>query len=122
MRERSDEKRERLYELEESLWRPETRFDREYMEELLTDDFFEFGRSGQIYSREEVLSVPTQEIDIDLPLEDFEVHEVSEGVVLVTYVSEVQYEELEVGNRSSLWVKRDGRWRLRFHQGTPVAR
>jgi hypothetical protein len=24
------------------------------------------------------------------------------------------------GNRSSLWVRRRGRWRLEFHQGTPA--
>ena len=22
--------------------------------------------------------------------------------------------------RSSIWIRRDGRWRLAFHQGTPV--
>lgn len=117
-----DQKRRRLYELEESLWRAETRFDREYMDELLAEDFVEFGRSGRTYSREECLAVSDQEIDIDLPLDDFEVRDVAEGVVLVTYVSVVQYEELEVANRSSLWVRRDGEWRLRFHQGTPTER
>jgi hypothetical protein len=69
-----------------------------------------------------MLGLPTQEIDIDLPLKDFQAERVDEEVALVTYVSVVQYEELEVGNRSSLWVKEDGDWRLRFHQGTPTER
>jgi hypothetical protein len=112
--------REKLYELEVSLWRPETRFDDGYMDKVLADDFFEFGRSGRTYERDVVLGVPAQDIDIELPLEDFAVHSVAENVVLVTYVSNVQYETLEVGNRSSLWVHEDGRWKLRFHQGTPV--
>ena len=112
--------RKQLYELEESLWRPETRFDKDYLDDLLTEDFFEFGRSGRTYRREETLAAPMQEIDIRLPLEDFQAHRVSADVVLVTYVSVVQYEELETGNRSSLWVKKDGDWKLRFHQGTPV--
>jgi hypothetical protein len=111
-----------LYELEKSLWRPETRFDKGYMNGLLTEDFFEFGRSGRTYRREEILSALMQEIDIDLPLKDFQIHRVADDVVLVTYVSEVQYDELEVGNRSSLWVRKDGGWKLRFHQGTAVQR
>jgi hypothetical protein len=72
-----------LYDLEESLWRPETRFDNDYMNGLLTEDFFEFGRSGRTYRREETLSTPEQEIDIDLPLKDFQIHKVADGVVLV---------------------------------------
>ncbi len=115
-----DAVKKELYELEVSLWRPETRFDHAYMDELLTDDFFEFGRSGRTYRREDTLSAPMQEIDIDLPLKDFQIHSVADNVVLVTYVSEVQYEELEIGNRSSLWVREDGGWKLRFHQGTAV--
>ncbi len=116
----TDEEKNRFYELEVSLWKPETRFDRDYMDNLLTEDFFEFGRSGRTYRRDEALSAPMQEIDIDLPLREFQIHPVAPDVVLITYVSEVQYEQLEVGNRSSLWVKRDDGWKLRFHQGTAV--
>jgi hypothetical protein len=109
-----------LKELEESLWRSETRFDQAYMERILAPDFFEFGRSGRTYTREETLAVPPQEIDVRLPLKNFAVHSIASNVVLVTYVSEVRYEEVEVGNRSSLWSRTDGGWQLRFHQGTPV--
>lgn len=38
-----------LRRLEEELWLAETRFDQEYKEKVLAADFFEFGRSGQIY-------------------------------------------------------------------------
>ncbi len=122
MPELTDDEKEILYELEESLWRPETRFDDEYMDDVFADDFHEFGRSGRTYERDEMLGLPTQEIDIDLPLKEFRAEKVAEGVALVTYVSVVQYEELEIGNRSSLWVKEDGDWKLRFHQGTPTER
>ena len=120
MVELNEEERNRLYELEVSLWKPQTRFDRDYMDNLLTEEFFEFGRSGRTYRRDEVLSAPMQVIDIDLPLKEFQIHRVAPDVVLVTYVSEVQYEELEIGNRSSLWVRKDDDWKLRFHQGTAV--
>jgi hypothetical protein len=116
----SDDIRDELYELEESLWRRETRFDDAYMDHILADDFFEFGRSGRTYQRDEALSVEPQDIDIEWPPRDFEVHPVAEDVVLVTYVSVVKYDEIEVGNRSSLWVRQHGEWKLRFHQGTPA--
>ena len=110
---------EDLRKLEESLWRPETRFDREYMDGVLHEEFFEFGRSGRKYSREESLSA--EEVEFSADLKDFKVQEVAEGVALVTYISEAKYgEALEVGNRSSLWVKVGDEWKLRFHQGTVV--
>jgi hypothetical protein len=61
-----------------------------------------------------------QKIDATLPLKDFEVYSIDEHTILTTYVSEVQYNELEIGNRSSIWVKRGDVWKLRFHQGTPT--
>lgn len=107
-----------LQSLEESLWTSETRFDREYMEKILHPDFVEFGRSGRVYSRDEMLNAEECKIRATLPLKDFTLHEIADDVALVTYVSEVQDEEMEVGNRSSLWVKVGEDWKLRFHQGT----
>jgi hypothetical protein len=112
---------EELRKLEESLWVAETRFDMAYMERILAPDFFEFGRSGRTYTRAETLAANGQEINARLPLRDFKVTAVSEDVYLVTYVSEVQGETgLEVGNRSSLWVRTEQGWQLKFHQGTKV--
>ncbi len=111
---------EQLKKLEESLWISETRFHNDYMNSILSPDFFEFGRSGRIYTKEQSLSAPMQEIHAKFPLKNFEVHQITDDVVLVTYVSEVQYEELEVGNRSSLWLRTLDGWKLKFHQGTPV--
>ena len=53
----SDLDRETLERLEEELWREETRFDMQRMEEVLAADFFEFGRSGRFYRREDCGSV-----------------------------------------------------------------
>jgi len=111
---------DKLLELEESLWRSETRFNREYMEKVLSPDFFEFGGSGRIYEREDTLSAPAQEIRATLPLKDFTAHFISEDAILVTYISEVEYDTIEIRNRSSLWVKTPAGWQLRFHQGTPT--
>ena len=113
---------EKLRELEESLWRIETRFNQEYMNKILASDFFEFGRSGRVYKREDTLGASPEKIDIKFPLKNFKIHSIDTNVVLVTYISEVMYSELQIGNRSSIWSKTSEGWQLRFHQGTPIMR
>ena len=107
-----------LIELERALWRAETRFDPEFMERTLAVDFLEFGRSGRVYQRADTLAMTGD--SIEATLRDIEFSLLSEDVALLTYVSEVQHEELDLANRASVWVRRDGRWQLRFHQGTPT--
>ena len=116
----SDEDRSVLRHLEESLWIIETRFDFDYMNRILAPDFFEFGRSGRIYQRADTLAVEKQEIKAEIPLKDFTIHSISQDVVLITYISRVKNEKLDVGNRSSIWSKNAEGWQLRFHQGTAV--
>jgi hypothetical protein len=104
--------------LEESLWRHETRYDRDYLRQVLHPDFFEFGRSGRAWSRDDTLaSAPGA---IDARLADFAVHRLGDDAVLVTYTSYVRHEQVDVGRRSSVWVRAGSSWQLRFHQGTPV--
>lgn len=110
--------KQKLQEIEASLWKQETRFNETYMRSILAEDFFEFGRSGKVYSIYVSLSAPNQEIRAKFPLKDFVVHEIDERVVLITYIIEVKYDEIEIGNRSSLWIKNDIGWKLKFHQGT----
>lgn len=113
---------DQLQQLEESLWRSETRFDFDFMDQTLAPDFFEFGRSGRTYCRDETLSVPPQVINAALPLQEFDVCLIDTNVALVTYRSEVTYgDEIEYGRRSSLWSKFATGWKLRFHQGTPTS-
>lgn len=86
------------------------------MDSILSPSFFEFGRSGRTYKREETLSAPFSKINAKFPFKDFKVHAITNDVVLITYISEVQYDELEVGNRSSLWLRTTDGWKLQFHQ------
>ena len=85
----SDRDRHQLEILEESLWRAETRFDRDYLERILAPDFIEFGRSGRIYQRSESLGGPAE--PIQAVLRNFDVRLIDANVALVTYVSAVTY-------------------------------
>lgn len=87
---------------------------------LIDDAFVEFGTSGRTWDRDAILellaSAPTGVVTID----DVRVHVLAADVVLVTY----RTHGIEPGGRehhaarSSVWIRREGRWRLRFHQGT----
>ncbi len=116
----SETEKQNLVHLEESLWKEDTRFDTAYMENILHPEFFEFGRSGRIYERVNTIYVPREPINAIFPLRNLQIHIISDDVVLITYLSHVQYESLEMGNRSSLWVRVGSDWKLRFHQGTPT--
>jgi len=111
-----------LRELEESLLDPEVRRSQSRLSVLIADDFLEFGASGQIYVKQDVLDASGQLPDVFTPLDDFALQTATADSALVTYRSTIRagdgavYEAL----RSSLWVLRDGRWQIRFHQGTPV--
>ena len=110
----------KLTRLEEELWIEETRFDRTYMEIIMTPDFIEFGRSGRTYTRDQVLSQERGPIDAVIPLQNFKIRFLTEDVAQVTYDSEATFEGItEKGRRSSIWTKSEGGWELRFHQGTP---
>lgn len=112
-----------LVELETALWREETRFDRAWMDRVLHDDFVEFGQSGRVWDRATTVDVEPAEIGAILPLRDVEVHEVADGVALLTYTVTDQFGEGRSARhtrRSSWWLRRQHGWRLRFHQGTSL--
>ena len=84
--------------------------------ELIADDFFEFGASGRTWTAAEVRETLKTEAPRDVPMEDFAVTRIAVGVALVTYRSR----DPRHARRSSIWVRRGGRWVMRFHQGTLV--
>lgn len=116
----SSEDREILERLEEELWREETRFDTQRMNELIANDFFEFGRSGRVYKRQDTLAAARQTIDAVFPLPEFQVRLLNENIAQITYNSEVKYDGvIEYARRSSIWSRTTSGWIIRFHQGTP---
>jgi hypothetical protein len=109
-----------LIALEHNLWRTDTRYDRALMNATFAPDFREFGRSGRRYTRDDMLLDAVDAEAIDATLHGLTVTEITDGVALVTYISQVRHPDgTEWANRSSLWHLTAGRWQLRFHQGTP---
>ncbi|NKX56226.1 ribonuclease HI family protein [Arthrobacter mobilis] len=102
--------------LEEELLRPETRTDFGRMAVLLHPEFAEIGESGRMWTREDIINALRPDPAADSELDLLGVERLGEESILLTYRSRGR-----TGSslRSSLWLRDAGRWRLRFHQGTP---
>jgi hypothetical protein len=114
---------DRVQELELELLLPEVRQSPERLLSLLADEFREFGSSGRIFDRREIVEALRTEPRVQFSVADFRATVLGEGVVLVTYraVRRNESDDSELASlRSSLWVLRDGRWQMVFHQGTRV--
>ena len=111
-----------FYNLETSLHTKDVRNSREKVSALLADDFIEFGKSGGIFNKENTLEgLGNETADLQIIVSDFSVKELSPDVVLVLYIAsmlDVDGVTTVSTNRSSVWVLRDGRWQMVFHQGT----
>jgi hypothetical protein len=102
-----------IYELETSLLNPSTRKSVEKLNELIADDFVEFGSFGRIYTKKDILKYLPIEDHHELTVEDFMVKELAQNVVLATY-------SLNGCLRSSIWKNTNEKWQMVFHQGRRV--
>lgn len=110
-----------LADLENAIWQAVSCGDTAFLTDKMAPDFFELGRSGTRYSRDDILSGMDQQPGVETHLHDIQTCALSPQIALVTYVSEVRYDRgTEWSNRSSIWDQSGGRWQLRFHQGTPI--
>ena len=108
--------------LECELHEPRVRRDRARLEELLHPSFSEFGRSGNTYTKAEIVALSlNQEEAVRVHAQDFYVRVLAEGMALLTYKS-AQVTDGGVlerpSLRSSLWKLGASGWQLLFHQGT----
>jgi len=112
-----------LYQLEERLLHPEVRRSKEDLMTLLADDFVEFGSSGRIFNKQQIVEALIQSHTEQMELKDFQAKILAPDVVLTTFRVEKYNEPREVMRnslRSSIWKFIEGRWQMVFHQGTPT--
>lgn len=104
-----------LYTLEERLFHPDREADRNALIPLLAEDFQEFCVSGRIMNRQQVIDAMLTSNPHTANITYFYVNVLAPDVALATYHVTTT---LHVSHRSSVWVFRDKRWQLLFHQGT----
>lgn len=111
-----------LLALEKELHQNDTRKNRSRLESLLHPEFIEIGRSGRIYSRQDILKEFETENSLPvIEVNNAEVREIREGIAILTYTSNHKTDSAHRFTlRSSLWERIESRWVLRFYQGTAV--
>jgi hypothetical protein len=110
-----------LRQLEERLLQPSVRKSAEEVSELLASEFIEFGSSGRIFDKQQIIASLQMEPTVRRSLVDFKSWILARAVVLVTYraVRQRTSDEPPIYSlRSSIWKLIDGRWQMVFHQGT----
>ena len=103
------------------MWREATRFSESFLREALASDFFEFGRSGRLHTRDAVMGAAPHVIRAVLPLRELSIRLLDENTAQVTYIGETEGADgRSLARRSSIWSRTPQGWKLRFHQGTPL--
>jgi len=99
--------------LEDSLVSPEVRASADALNRLVSDQFVEFGSSGRIYTKQDVIAQMIAAPSITVEVADFRILAVSPDVALATYRTGRSL-------RSSVWRREAESWRIVFHQGTTI--
>ncbi|MEO0425629.1 MAG: DUF4440 domain-containing protein [Pseudomonadota bacterium] len=114
-----------LRELEQSLHQPEVRADTEKLKSLLHESFVEFGRSGRVFSKADILTeLTTESRPSRVVSQEFALEHLAEGIALLTYRSahvDTQGQSARHTLRATLWQRTPLGWQARFHQGTATA-
>jgi len=110
---------------EELLLSTPVRHDRKQLDCLLNDEFVEFGSSGRVYDKAEIIeALLSSTEDWHYRIIGFECRLLRDDLAHVRYVLDVLSQDnnlLRTSLRSSLWfLGRDG-WSMMFHQGTTVS-
>ena len=93
-------------------------------EAVLAPDFLEIGSSGRLWTRAEILAaLHAEPPNASISIEAFEIADLGPDLILASYDSLgiTSDGEARQGRRSSIWVRQDDHWQLRFHQGTPIS-
>jgi hypothetical protein len=112
-----------LLSLEQHLLSQATRCNANEISRLLADDFIEFGASGSIWNKAQVVEQLPQESFTHRTISQLAVKPLSQHVFLVTYHCHAANlgQDCTIGSlRSSIWRKRGEQWEMVFHQGTMV--
>lgn len=114
--------KEIIYKLETDLLRPEVRKSVERLDEFLADDFIEYGSSGLVYKKDDILKRLPLEVSTLYTLYDFEVILLSTNIIQSRFKTErINLDGTKTQSlRTSLWKNSDDKWQMSFHQGTII--
>ncbi|AXF84626.1 hypothetical protein DTO96_100336 [Ephemeroptericola cinctiostellae] len=86
---------------------------------LLADDFTEFGQSGCVYDKAQVMALLSTAPPTQIESSDFKLQILSTDAVLLRYRTQHTHKHKQT-LRSSIWRNENAQWRMVFHQSTPI--
>lgn len=86
--------------------------------QLLADSFVEFGSSGRVYTKAQIIAALQAESTVKISVSQFNVRLLAPHIALVTYRAQRHTEPPVCSLRSSIWQQIEGKWQMVFHQGT----
>ncbi len=119
----TEELREKIRGLAERLLQPEVRNSAEELSELVADDFIEYGSSGNVYHKKDILKILPSEASPEMEITDYHASPLSPQVVLINYKALTTLKDDSAptrSERSSIWRLTDGRWQIVFHIGRKI--
>lgn len=111
----------KLIELEERLFKAETRASYGELDELMADEFTEIGGSGVRFGKKEALERLPAELPPKISASEYELRHLAPNCAQLLYKA-VMVKGGETtaiySLRCSIWSLINGRWQMIFHQGT----
>jgi hypothetical protein len=108
--------------LELQLQQPEVRSDASRLDALIHEEFQEFGRSGTVYSKADIVALLSSAKQHEPVIADnFVVRRLAADVALLIYRSAHALPDGTLRGhalRSSIWQRSAVGWQMSFHQGT----
>lgn len=111
-----------LLKYEKDLLDPDYCKDINNLNDRIAKDFMEYGQSGTIYHRDEMIHLLQSKKDTRVSIENFTIKYFSKYVAVAHYTAIRKGETTQSSLRTSIWIKEDDRWKLFFHQGTEIQR
>lgn len=112
-----------IKQLEEELMLRVTRKDAERLSELLADEFIEIGKSGEIYTKQDLINTLSNEEFTKSEISDYKITFITDAIALLIYTANHYSKaknKVRRTIRSSIWESFNGKWKIIFHQGTPI--
>lgn len=91
--------------------------------DLIDDEFIEIGSSAAYCDKAEVIRWLLEKNHSECIGHAFKAQLLSDSIILLTYISDIKDKidgTIKQAMRSSIWRLTEGRWRMVFHQGTPL--
>lgn len=108
---------EHLKALETELATSATRKNVSRIDQIISDDFTEIGKSGRFFDKEGIMAMLKEEEAYQIAMSHFEFKCLSDDVVLVKYRTSAAGISAV---RTSIWKRYDSVWKINHHQGTAI--